>query len=122
MRREARDCQPRYAVKKAQPEKIRAQKRSYRRDRQLDVRGSLALRISLLGSQRGVTVHPELMLGRVADRVVKDVAGKPFHFFANFKSLVNVITLPASAVAIVEPALVIRPPARMLDPTSQIKC
>src|SRR5437899_161163 len=62
-----------------------------------------------------------MMLGRVTDRVVKDVPAKPLDLSIRLQRLVYVVASPAGAPTVIEPALMIWPPAGMLDPAAEIK-
>src|SRR3989442_13422641 len=61
------------------------------------------------------------MLGRVANRVMKQIAAQPRNLSICLQGLVYVVASPASTLAIVEPQLVIGTPARMLYPAAEIE-
>src|SRR5437588_9288326 len=119
---ETGDCQTGYAIENAKLENIRSNEYRDRQKEQRRKTNAFSLRVQFRGGKRCITIHSQVMLRRVANRGVKQIAFQSFDSSVRFEGLVNIITAPPAAGAIVQAQFVIRIPTRVFYPSAKIKC
>ena len=94
------------------------------RHRLLNSRGTLAITIHLLRSQRGIAFFDHLPMMRwISHRIMKQIAAERFnaHSFIHNNRFVDNTIAPATSLAIEEAKLIVRIPTATANPTVHIE-